>query len=356
MRAYRRKFLIAVAAVAAMTVSVAACGNDTKGSAGSGPAGAGGRWTAQEVAAAVAPNRVTPVYEVPKSLKKKYKLAFLNPSTSYPFFASWSDGMKASAKFYGVELIETNLDFKYDQAVTQMETIAVQKPDVVGSQPWDLGFETAATNAGAKLLLLDNTAIGVPSLGIPDSQAGVTGADELVKAVQAKRNGAWKDRDLVFVGLDAPNCLPCRARLDAALAQFSKTIPVDKDHSTIVQNPPGQDYINVMTDLMTAHPKSVFAIISFGDDPVIEAVQALTTGGRAADGLGVMLGAATTAQEALRKDNAGVFVGALDFNPFQEGWNWVEAAIALAEGEQWKPYEVSTFVTKENVDKLYPAK
>src|SRR5437588_9727799 len=60
-------------------------------------------WTAADVAKVAKANGVppfTPIYAVPKKLPKQYKLAFISPDLSNPFFATWSKAMKAAAKFY----------------------------------------------------------------------------------------------------------------------------------------------------------------------------------------------------------------------------------------------------------------
>src|SRR5688500_9563291 len=88
----------------------------------------GDRFTAEEVTAATGTKAVTPVYAVPKTLKDDYVLAFLNPGQSVPFFHSWSEGMNAAADFYGVELIETDLQLKFEETVNQFETILVRDP------------------------------------------------------------------------------------------------------------------------------------------------------------------------------------------------------------------------------------
>ena len=47
-------------------------------------------------------------------------------------------------------------------------------------------------------------------------------------------------------------------------------------------------------------------------------------------------------------------IAAIDFNPFAEAWNWVAASIAQLQGKKFKPYRLSTTLTPQNVNKLYP--
>jgi ABC-type sugar transport system substrate-binding protein len=64
-------------------------------SSGSASKAASPVWTPADVAKAAKANGVppfVPVYAVPKTLAKKYKLAFINPDLSNPFFATWSKG------------------------------------------------------------------------------------------------------------------------------------------------------------------------------------------------------------------------------------------------------------------------
>src|SRR5262245_9080609 len=102
--------------VIASLVLLVAC--FTAASASAGGAAASPVWTPADVAKVAKANGVAPfvpVYAVPKKLSKRYKLAFVNPDLSNPFFATWSKAMKAAAKFYGVQFVQANAATKYDR-------------------------------------------------------------------------------------------------------------------------------------------------------------------------------------------------------------------------------------------------
>ena len=55
-------------------------------------------WTSADVAKVAKANGVPsfdPIYAVPKKLPKQYKLAFINPDLSNPFFATWSKASRS---------------------------------------------------------------------------------------------------------------------------------------------------------------------------------------------------------------------------------------------------------------------
>ncbi|MCU1557488.1 MAG: ABC-type sugar transport system, substrate-binding protein contains N-terminal xre family, partial [Microbacteriaceae bacterium] len=78
---------LALGAAFAVAVALAACssGAPTGSSTGSG---GGGTFTASEVAAGSGSFQVKPIFAVPKTLPKKYNLAFLNNGKSNAFFAT----------------------------------------------------------------------------------------------------------------------------------------------------------------------------------------------------------------------------------------------------------------------------
>jgi ABC-type sugar transport system substrate-binding protein len=317
----------------------------------------GDRYTQAEVTAATGDHAVMSVYAVPKHLKKKYTLAFINPGQNIPFFHDWSLGMNAAAKFYGVNFIETDVQLHEDQIITQFETIAIRNPDVVGTLTSSgAALKARADQAGIPLLPID---IEIPDnpyyMGVPNEQVGTTGGELLGKAAKAKLADDWKGRNLVYVGLGESTCEPCTIRVEAGLKAVRETLDIPDSNVVMLDTGGLTDQSQTATtDMLTAHPNDVFIMLGLNDESGVGALQAVKAAGRADDALLVSLGADELGRDTMRNDTNGVYVAMVDFNPWAEGWCWVEAAIAIAEGEKFSAYQTSRIVTPENIDKLFP--
>ena len=226
---------LAMGVLAALLV-LSGCSSSGHKASTSTTAGAsdGATFTAAEVAAATGSYHVKPLFAVPKKLPKKYRLAFLNPGLSYPYFATWSAGMKAAAKFYGVDLDQADLDFKYDTQLDQYRQLAVKGPAVIGSQPMNDATYSQAQRDGAKVVLIDGTFKDAPHLGVNDEQVGKLAVDTLAPAAKAKMSGAWKGRQVDVVGLTSPSCTPCDARVKASFAEAESTLHIPAANTTML--------------------------------------------------------------------------------------------------------------------------
>ena len=96
-------------------------------------------------------------------------------------------------------------------------------------------------------------------------------------------------------------------------------------------------------------------VVSYGDEPVIGSINAAKAVNRGGDVLAVSNGGDPAARLALRDhSNDGILVAAIDFQPYAEGWNWVEAAIATAMGQPFGTFAVQRVLTSANVARYYP--
>jgi ABC-type sugar transport system substrate-binding protein len=345
-------FLAAIALI--VTLGIAAPGLAAQEGS---PAPGGDRFTPEEVAAATGTHSVVPIYAVPKQLKKKYLLAFLNPGKSVPFFQDWSDAMRAAAAFYGVDFIETDLQLKYEDTVTQYETISVRNPDVVGTLTTAGPALKAQTDAaGIPLIPIDIPIEGNPYfLGIPNEKAGQLGGQLVAAAAQEKLAAEWQGRNLVYVGLGESTCEPCTIRVEEGLKAARETLSIPDDNVVMLDTQGQVDpALTVVTDTLTARPNDVMIMVALNDECGVGALQAVKAANRQKDVLIVTLGADRLGRDNLRADTDNVLVSMVDFNPWAEGWNWVEAAIAIAEGETYQPYDITRIITRENVDQYFP--
>ena len=228
---------LAVAAAFAIAVTLAACSSGGT----SGPkTGGSGTYTAAEVAAGSGAFKVKPLFAVPKTLPKKYSFAFLNNGKSNAFFATWSQGMTDAAKFYGVTFSEADLNFKYEDELSAYQQLSVKQPDVVGANVMNSAVYNAITKDKSKIVMIDGTFKNVPHYGVPDAQVGQLAIQTLADPAKAKIAGDWKGKKLDVVGMSAPNCAPCDARVKAAFTEAESTLNVPAANTTML-TPQGQD-------------------------------------------------------------------------------------------------------------------
>lgn len=361
--ALRRGRVAAVVLASALLAAACSSGTSSNSSADTGSgsddtAAAGATFTPEEVAAATGSYKVKPLFAVPKKLPKKYRITFLSPGKSLPFFATWSKGMQDAAKFYGVDFQDADLNFKYEDELSAYQQLAVKQPDVVGSQVMNGPVYNAITKDGAKVVMVDGTYEDAPHFGVPDDAVGQLTIKQLEGPAKAKLDTTWKGRTLQVVGMSAPNCGPCDARVKAAFAQAKTDLGVS-DAQTTMLTPQGQDPTtssqSTFADFLTAHPHDPVIVMSYGDEPVLGALNAAKAANRTGDLLAVTSGGDEAARAAVRDtSNKDMLVGSIDFQPYAEGWNYIEAAIATAMGKSFDAYDVSRVLTAANVDTFYP--
>ena len=359
----RRIWLSAAAGIVSASLLFAGCTSGPPAPSGSTAAPSGdtaATYTVEEVAAASGAYKVKPIYAVPKKLSKEYTLAFANPALNYPFFKSWDDGMKAAAKFYGVKVVTSDLNFKYEELLSQYQNLAVQSPDLFGSGGATMNAATQAALKAESMpsVLIDDAFGGMLNFGVNDKEVGVLAADKIIEAAKPRIAADWANRKVIVAGVTAPNCAPCDNRVKAGLARTAEGLGLAKDLTYVVtptSTDPNVTVQSTMTDFLTAHPEDVVLVLSYGDDPVLGAIAAARSEGRSKDMLGVANGGSTTARVALRDPSSkGILIGAIDYEPFRQGWNWVEGAIATLQKDSFGTYTVDRFLTADNVDEFYP--
>lgn len=356
-----RGILAAGALTACIALSACTSGNASTAGTTSGGKASGAVYTAAEVSAASGAYKVTPIFAVPKKLPQKYTFAFINPAQSYPYFAAWQQGMKAAAKFYGVNLETADLNFQYQNSLSAYQQLELKNPTVVGtgSGPMNAPLYNAITKNGAKIVLIDATYKNVPNFGVNDVKVGQLAMQLLQKPAQQKLAGAWKGKRIDVVGMSAPNCPPCDARVKASFAEATKLLNIPSSHDYFVV-PPGQDPTtsaqSTFSEWLTAHPNDEALVVSYADEPVIGAINAAKADNRTGDVLGVSNGGDPVGQAALRtSSDRGMLVAAIDYQPYQEGWNWIEAAIAEELGKPFHTYNVDRVLTAQNINTYYPS-
>jgi ABC-type sugar transport system substrate-binding protein len=366
----RVRYVWLAAAITAVA-TVAACGSSQSSSSGGSTPAAGAStstaqatanssatWTPAEVAAATGAYKVKPIFAVPKNLPQHYMFAFINNGESNAYFESWHQAMEAAAKFYGVGFEDVDMNFNYTTELSDYQTMALKNPQVIGANVMTAPVYNAITANKSKIVMIDGNYGTVPNYGVDDAQVGKLAMQLIEGPARQKMAGPWKGKTIYVAGMSAPNCPPCNARVQASFKEAETSLGIPASHTEMLI-PQGQDPTSAsqstFAEYLTAHPNDAVLVVSYGDEPVIGAINAAKAADRGGDVLGVSNGGDAAARAALRDPtNKGILVAAIDYEPYQEGWNWIEAAIATALGKPFGTYTVDRVLTAANVNSYYP--
>ena len=166
---------------------------------------------------------------------------------------------------------------------------------------------------------------------------GINAATTLEPEISKRIDSDWRGKKLIVAGISAENCAPCDARIQASFKSLEAKYNLSSSDTFSIE-PAGADPTTgaqeVLSVFLTARPDNVIAVVSSGDETVVGAVNAVNAAkadGRIDDVLGVSSGGDAVSRTALRdSSDLKMLVGAIDYQPYQEGWNWVEAASAAA--------------------------
>ncbi len=319
---------------------------------------AGARFTPAEVAAATGAHAVVPVYAVPKHLKKAYTLGFIHLDTTTPTFATWIIAMRDAARFYHVRYIQGDEEDQDPRLLDIYNVMRLQHPDVMGAQHPTQVLLNVTRADGVPLIGLDPVPLitGTLHLGLPDTEAGMKAGNFLGPILKQKLQTVWKGRNVIYLGMSFVPCDACEKRVLGALSALRSYVPFSAGNVIISRSAANIDQNrSFATNVLTAHPNDVFVMVGLNDEFGVGAYEAFAAANRAKDMIGATVGCDATGIGALRNSQfAGMDLGCVDANPYAEGWNWVEAAIATTQHESFKPYTIRRIVTPATVDKVYP--
>jgi ABC-type sugar transport system substrate-binding protein len=283
------------------------------------------------------------VFNVPKKLPS-ITLAFIQLDLTNPYFATWNSAMAQAASFYGVKYIYGDEQDNDANILNIFNTLELQKPNVFGAQHSTQPLLSATQSDGIPLLGLDSTAIpGLTTMGIPNTQAGEEAGNLLVPTLKKDLAGPWKGKQIYYIGLSASPCAPCDERVQGGLATLRKYVSIPKSRVEILEDGSATQTQTDVGTYLTAHPSSKdrFIIIGLNDEWAVGAMQAFVTSHRTSDAIGDTSGCDQVGLAALKnKQFKGMNVGCVNYNPFSEGWNWIEAAIATDLKQSYKPYKI----------------
>jgi ABC-type sugar transport system substrate-binding protein len=324
----------------------------------SAPAAPVASWTAEEVAAATGKDACPQLATLPKQFKESWKLGFVSPNKGHPFFGVWSQAMSDASKFYGVEFVEVDVAGDYTKKQDLLETLLLSNPNVVGNGGTgpDIyeGLAARAQEAGVTFIGIDNgpSAYSPYVYGIPDAFAGKTGAELLIKGVEERQQADWKDKELFFIEFTHKGIPACVNRTGGAVQAFKAHFKLDDEHVLLADVATGQSATDLIKAILTANPNAVFAMIPCWDGLGIEPYNAAKDSGREADIMLVTLGGDKPPADLLVTKPQGYY-GYVEFQPYCEGWGWVEASLATLEGLPFQPYQTRRVTTQADIDARY---
>jgi ABC-type sugar transport system substrate-binding protein len=343
-----------LASLLLVCAALGACGDDDDDGDGA-KAGATGTFSAAEVKRASKPWNCEPVYDVPKPAPDT-KVGFINPGPVDPFVAAWSAGMNDAAELYGVDLKESFLgNYNFAKIPDSYRSLTAFQPDVVGALADDStgkALLSAAEANGDKVLFLDTKIAGAQDIGLPNAEAGRLMGRELVKAVEPLLQDEWSDRDVVVVTVTSQGCVPCDERVDAARKELEKILPEGTNVKYVELADPAWSTEKVqsrMRDVITANSDAAFVVAPLDDATAAGAFNAVRQAGLEERARLASIGGDNLAISNLQKGSES-YVAAIDAKPYCEGWNWLEAALAVAAGDSFDPYPITGVITPDNVD------
>src|SRR5258708_187031 len=207
----------------------------------------GEAWSAADVTAACGVDKCQPLATLPKKFRQPWKLAFVTADKGNPFHGAFSDGIKAAAKFYGVDFIEADAAGGPGSAFLDLaNTLFLQKPDAIGvlGQGPDT-FEpigAAAQDKNVIFLPADSGKSEYSSYiyGIPDTIAGKTAGDLLAQGLQQPQRPDSTGKDLYFVEFTHSAIPACVNRTGGFRTEFAAKMSLAKDHLVMADIAGGQ--------------------------------------------------------------------------------------------------------------------
>lgn len=316
-------------------------------------------WKPEEITAACGVEKCQPLATLPKQFSQPWKLAFVNANAGNPFHGAVAIGMKAAAAFYGVEFIEADAAGGPPNVFVDLaNTLFLQSPDAIGvlGQGPDT-FEpigAAAQDKGVIFIPADSGKSEYSSYiyGIPDTRAGKTAGGMLAEGANKRLAADWKGRELFFVEFTHSAIPACVARTGGFRTAFAEAMGLDADHLIMADLAGGQSVQDLMGAALTTHPEGVFGLTGCWDQIGIDPYNTAREAGRGKDVILVTMGGDKPPADLLVTKPEGYY-GYVEWQPFAEGWGWVETALGILEGVPVVPYDVRHLTTQDNIEQRY---
>jgi hypothetical protein len=261
--------------------------------------------------------------------------------------------MTAAAGFYGVNYHA--LDAAGGSSLALLPALLAKGPDLIGSHDVPIQVAEQAEKEDIPFLSVDlmPSQFGLYPYGAPDAEAGKLGGVLLAQGVQERLQGEWKDKEFFFLGFNYRSIPACVTRIAEAGEAMKASLDLDDDH--ILNLDPygeGTSPEEALRSAMEAHPQAVFGLIPCWDQLGIDPYQAVERQGDESRILLVTLGGDRSNLEYLSSSPMGYY-GLVEFDPFCEGWSWIETGVAILEGIDFEPYQIYRTITQVEAQARY---
>lgn len=289
--------------------------------------------------------------------EKKIRIAFANVTDESSFGAIVLRGVQAAAKQRpDIEMIYYDNKNDAARSVENARAAAVVKADVYISYN-----VTPATNpqigrvlkdAGIPILSVQTRVPDTPIFAVHNALAGYEACRRLSQAARKR----WGAKPPVIFLLSFPEGGPLfLERTDACKRAMAEELPGTPIQEQSTKNDTGRARA-VTTDFLTRNPKQKVIIWAHVDSMAIAALTAARNSDREGDLLVSATGGDAAVLPEIRKVN-GSYIGTFSFFPENWGQDILELAVKVARKQSVPEVTRPTkqvFVTRENIDKLYP--
>jgi ABC-type sugar transport system substrate-binding protein len=315
-------------------------------------------WAAADVTKACGTYGCIPLATLPKTFKKPLKIGFVSANEANPFHGAFQQGAKDAAKFYGVQFVDmdaaggTNmLDLANTMLTQGVMAIGIlgqgmDAVDPIGAAAQDKHVVFIPADSG-------KTDYSPYTYGVADALSGKRGGELLAEGVKKAQAGDWAGKELFFIEATYTAIPACVNRTGGAAKAFQAAMNLDDKHMLKMDAAVGT-VTDIIKTILTAHPKAVFGMIPCWDQLGVDPWNVARESKRGDDVMLVTLGGDKPFADLLVSHPKNYY-GYVEFQPYCEGWGWVETALAILDGETFTAYVPRTVTTQDTIDARYVA-
>jgi ribose transport system substrate-binding protein len=238
---------------------------------------------------------------------KTYTFALLLSTTNNPYFVTMKDAAQAEAKVLGVKL--QVLDANNDSAMqtNQVQTMIAKHVDLLLLNPTNadtiVPAVKQANQAGIPVIFLDRKANSGKSLAFFASdnvEAGRIACNYIVKQLNGKGNL------VILTGVPGASATNERTQGCKEVLADNSGIKVVAEQTANFDRSQG---LNVMQNILTAHPQGIDAVFGENDEMSLGAVQAIKAAGRSSEMFVVSIDGTADGIQAVKEGSIALDIG-----------------------------------------------
>jgi ribose transport system substrate-binding protein len=296
----------------------------------------------------------------PVDPNKRYKIGFANLTEELPFTVRVREGIEKAAKDAGnVDLVLANNDLDGVTALANADEFVREGVEGVIEFPVNEQFDTQIVDKlkakNIPVMTIDVAVPGATLVGADNYRAGFMAGEGLGNYARQKWDG--KVDALVMLELPESGAVPAermrgqREGLESVVGKIEDAKVKHLDSKNTLDEARKQ-VTAALAELPDTHR---IAVVAINDDTALGAIRAAEAAERTADIAVVSQGADEKARAEIRKAGTPL-VGSTLYSPEKYGEKAIPGMVKLLRGEALpeKIFIEHVFVSKENVDKLFP--